>query len=218
VYQNLKKVVLFLFATSIDEVLVLLLALLCGYPLPLAAVQILWINIVTEGAVTVNLILEGPEGNEMLRRPTPMNEPLFTRTMLQRLVLMVSTSVVAVFGFFLWRQASGVPFALVQTETFTLIAVTQWFNVINCRSATQSSIGLAVLGNRWLVGGLILGNALQILVVYNASMNRIFHTVPIPLAEVLLLGLIGSSVLWIEEIRKWRARRQLFKGPVLRDQ
>ena len=51
-YQNLKKVVLFLFATSIDEVIILLLALLCGYPLPLAAVQILWINIVTEGAVT----------------------------------------------------------------------------------------------------------------------------------------------------------------------
>ncbi|OYW75940.1 MAG: haloacid dehalogenase [Verrucomicrobia bacterium 12-59-8] len=208
VYQNLKKVVLFLFATSIDEVIVLLLALLCGYPLPLAAVQILWINIVTEGAVTVNLILEGLEGDEMRRRPTPMNEPLFTRPMLQRLLLMVSTSVVAVFGFFLWRHASGAPFALVQTETFTLIAVTQWFNVLNCRSATKSSISLDVLRNRWLVGGLILGNVLQFLVIYTAPMNRIFHTVPIPLVDVVLLGVIGSSVLWIEEIRKWRARRQ----------
>ncbi len=56
VYQNLKKVVLYLLATSMAEVLVLLSALLCGLPLPLAAVQILWINIVTEGAVTVNLI------------------------------------------------------------------------------------------------------------------------------------------------------------------
>lgn len=214
VYQNLKKVVLFLFATSIDEVLVLLLALLCGYPLPLAAVQILWINIVTEGAVTVNLILEGPEGDEMRRCPTPMNEPLITRPMLRRLLLMVCTSVTAVFGFFLWRQASGAPFVLVQTETFTLIAITQWFNVLNCRSATQSSISLDVLRNRWLVGGLILGNALQILVVYNATMNRIFHTVAIPLADVLLIGLIGSSVLWSEELRKWRAR---VTGPVQRD-
>ena len=65
-YQKLKKVVLFLFATSIDEVLVLLLALLCGYPLPLAAVQILWINIVTEGTVTVNLIMEHLEGDRRL--------------------------------------------------------------------------------------------------------------------------------------------------------
>ncbi len=222
VYQNLKKVVLFLFATSIDEVLVLLLALLCGYPLPLAAVQILWINIVTEGAVTVNLIMEGLEGDEMRRQPTPMNEQLITRPMLQRLLLMVSTSVAAIFGFFLWRQASGVPFALVQTETFTLIAVTQWFNVLNCRSATQSSFTLDVLRNRWLVGGLILGNALHILVIYTAPMNRIFHTVPIPLEDVLLLGLIGSSVLWVEELRKWRARRRSaddgVKEPVQSDQ
>lgn len=209
VYQNLKKVVLFLFATSIDEVIVLLLALLCGYPLPLAAVQILWINIVTEGAVTVNLILEGLEGDEMRRRPTPMNEPLFTRPMLRRMVLMVTTAVVAVFGFFLWRQASGAPFALVQTETFTLIAVTQWFNVLNCRSATKSALSLDVLGNRWLVGGLLVGNALHVLVIYTATLNRIFHTVPIPLADVVLLGLIGSSVLWVEELRKWRARRRI---------
>lgn len=209
VYQNLKKVVLFLFATSIDEVSVLLLALLCGYPLPLAAVQILWINIVTEGMVTVNLILEGLEGDEMRRRPTPVNEPLFTRPMLERLLLMVSTSVAAVFGFFLWRQASGAPFALVQTETFTLIAVTQWFNVLNCRSATQSALSLDVLRNRWLAGGLILGNALHLLVIYTAPMNRIFHTVPIPLADVAILGVIGSSVLWIEEIRKWLVRRRI---------
>ena len=148
----------------------------------------------------------------MRRQPTPMNEQLITGPMLQRLLLMVITSVVAVFGFFMWRQASGAPFALVQTETFTLIAVTQWFNVLNCRSATKSAISLDVLRNRWLVGGLILGNALHLLVIYNASMNRIFHTVPIPLADVVLLGLIGSSVLWIEELRKWRARRRLDQG------
>jgi Ca2+-transporting ATPase len=218
VYQNLKKVVLFLFATSIDEVAILLLALLCGYPLPLAAVQILWINIVTEGAVTVNLIMEGLEGDEMRRQPTPKNEQLITAPMLQRLLLMVITSVVAVFGFFIWRQASGAPFALVQTETFTLVAVTQWFNVLNCRSDLKSSINFDILRNRWLVGGLLIGNALHVLVIYNASMNRIFHTVPIPLADVVLLAVIGSSVLWIEEIRKWRARRKCnddeIKGPV----
>jgi Ca2+-transporting ATPase len=213
VYQNLKKVVLFLFATSIDEVVVLLLALLCGYPLPLAAVQILWINIVTEGVVTVNLILEGLEGDEMHRQPTPVNEPLITREMLQRLLLMVSTSVVVIFGFFLWRQSSGVPFALVQTETFTLVAVTQWFNVLNCRSALKSSINLDVLRNRWLVGGLLLGNLLHLFVIYSAPMNRIFHTVPIPPADFVLLGLIGSSMLWIEELRKWRARRRAALTP-----
>jgi Ca2+-transporting ATPase len=208
VYQNLKKVVLFLFATSIDEVLVLLLALLCGYPLPLAAVQILWINIVSEGTVTVNLIMEGLEGDEMRRKPTPMGEPLITSAMWQRIALMVSTSVTVILGFFIWRLQSGVDFKLVQTETFTLLAITQWFNVLNCRSATRSSLSLDVLRNPWLIGGLVLGNLLHVLVIYTDTLNHIFHTVPIPLADFFLLGLIGSSVLWVEEARKWFARRK----------
>ncbi len=209
VYQNLKKVVLFLFATSLDEVIVLMLAMLLGYPLPLAAVQILWINIVTEGTVTVNLIMEHLEGDELQRPPIPKNEPLVTRPMLHRLLLMVSTSVIAIFGFFHWRLAAGVPFELVQTETFTLVAVCQWFNVLNCRSATHTVFTLDVLRNRWIVGGLLLANVLQFLVIYTEPMNHLFKTVPIPLADVFLIGVVASSVLWVEETRKWLARRRV---------
>lgn len=213
VYQNLKKVVLFLFATSLDEVAVLLSALLGGYPLPLAAVQILWINMVTEGAVTVNLIMEGLEGDEMRRKPTPIDEPLITKAMWKRILLMVTTSVVVIFGFFVWRLGSGVDFKLVQTETFTLMAISQWFNVLNCRSAIQSSLSFDVLRNPWLIGGLVLGNVMHGLVIYTDTLNHIFHTVPIPLADFFLLGFIGSSVLWVEEIRKgmvrWRMNRSL---------
>lgn len=212
VYQNLKKVVLFLFATSLDEVIVLMLAMLLGYPLPLAAVQILWINIVTEGTVTVNLIMEHLEGDELQRPPIPKNEPLVTRPMLRRLLLMVSTSVIAIFGFFHWRLAAGVPFDLVQTETFTLVAVCQWFNVLNCRSATRTVFTLDVLRNRWIVGGLLLANVLQVLVIYTEPMNHLFKTVPIPLGDVLLIGLVASSVLWVEETRKWLARRKICRS------
>ncbi len=208
VYQNLKKVVLYLFATSLGEVIVLLLALLSGCPLPLAAVQILWINIVTEGTVTVNLIMEGLEGDEMRRQPTPSGEALIARPMFFRLILMVVTMVAVTFGFFVWRLSTGAPFALVQTETFTLLAVCQWFNVLNCRSALQSSLNLTLFKNSWLVGGLVLGNVLHFLVVYTDTLNHIFHTVPIPFADFFLLGLIGSVVLWVEEIRKWFARRR----------
>jgi Ca2+-transporting ATPase len=207
VYQNLKKVMLFLFVTSVDEIFVLLLAVLCGYPLPLAAVQILWINIVTEGTVTVNLVMEGPEGDEMRRKPIPLDEPLITRPMLRRLLIMSAASVVAIFVFFTWRLQTAVPFELVQTETFTLVVISQWFNLLNCRSAFRSALGFDVLKNAWLAGGLALGNALQFIVVYTEPMNRVFHTVPIPLADFFLLGLIGSGVLWVEEGRKWLARR-----------
>jgi len=69
VYRNIKKAVLLLFSTSAAEVVVLLMAMLLGYPPPFAAVQILWNNLVTEGLITVNLIMEPPEGDEMRRRP-----------------------------------------------------------------------------------------------------------------------------------------------------
>ena len=207
VYGNIQKLLLFLFATSIDEVIILIGALVLGYPLPLAAVQILWINLVTEGTLTLNLVMEGAEGDEMRRKPVRAKEPLITRPMLRRMAVMVPTSVAATLGYFIWRQSTGVPFALVQTETFTLLAVCQWFNVLNCESATRSALRLGVFKNPWLLGGLVLANALQLAVVYAAPLNRMFHTVPISLTHFFIIGAVASCVLWVEEARKWLARR-----------
>lgn len=207
VYGNIQKLLLFLFATSIDEVCILLGALLLGYPLPLAAAQILWINLVTEGTLTLNLVMEGPEGDEMQRKPLRTSEPLITRPMLRRMAVMVPTSVAATLGYFIWRLSTGAPFAVVQTETFTLLAVCQWFNVLNCESATRSALRLGLLKNRWLLGGLVLANLLQFAVVYTAPMNKLFHTVPISLSHFFIIGAVASSVLWTEEIRKYFARR-----------
>ena len=164
---------------------------------------------VTEGTVTVNLIMEGLEGDEMRRKPTPAGEALITRPMFHRMLLMVGTSVVVIFGFFVWRLSSGIPFELVRTETFTLLAVTQWFNALNCRSPLKSTLSFDVFKNLWLVGGLALANVMHLLVVYTGPMNHVFHTVPIPIADFFLIGLIGSTLLWVEEARKWRARRRL---------
>ena len=209
IYGNIRKLLLFLFATSIDEIIVLLGALWLGYPLPLAAVQILWINLVTEGTLTINLVMEGPEGDEMKRAPVRSRDPLFDMGMLRRMALMVPTSVAATLGYFIWRLDTGVPFALVQTETFTLLAVCQWFNALNCESPTRSALRLGILKNPWLLGGLVLANLLQFAVVFTDPMNRLFHTVPIPVSQVFLIGGVASSVLWVEEIRKFLARRTL---------
>ncbi len=209
IYGNIRKLLLFLFATSIDEVIVLLGALWLGYPLPLAAVQILWINLVTEGTLTVNLVMEGPEGDEMDREPIHAGDPLVNGLMLRRMAVMVPTSVAATLGYFIWRLGTGVPLELVQTETFTLLAVCQWFNAINCESPTRSALRLGILKNPWLLGGLVLANLMHIAVVYTAPMNRLFHTTPIPAEHIFLIGALASSVLWAEETRKWFARRAL---------
>ncbi len=208
VYGNLKKVILYLFATSIDEVLILLLALLAGYPLPLAAVQILWINIVTEGTLTVNLVMDPPDGDEMRRAPTPRDDPLVDRTMLARVLLMASAAVAATFGWFAWRHAQGVPLDQLRTETFTVLAMCQWFNLMNCRSATASALRLRGVANRWLAAGLAASVVLQGLVLYAPPLNTMFHTVPLAPATLPLLLAVASVVLWAEELRKFVARRR----------
>jgi len=208
VYRNIKKAILLLFSTSAAEVLVLTLAMLLGYPPPFAAVQILWNNLVTEGLITVNLIMEPAEGDEMARPPTAPAEPLLDRLVVTRVAVMTPAIVIATLGWFLARGAMGVPEAQVRTETFTLLAVCEWFNVLNCRSERRSAFSLGLLRNRWLLGGLLLGNALQAAVVFWAPLGRIFYTVPISLPAVLGLGAVGSLVLWVEELRKLVARRR----------
>ena len=138
-------------------------------------------------------------------------EPLITRAILLRMAVMVPTSAAATLGYFIWRLSTGAPFAVVQTETFTLLAVCQWFNALNCESATRSALRLGLLRNRWLLGGLVLANLLQLAVVYTEPMNRLFHTVPISPTHFFLIGAVASSVLWAEEIRKWFARRNIKK-------
>jgi magnesium-transporting ATPase (P-type) len=207
VYANVKKVILYLFATSLDEVLVLLAALVAGYPLPLLAVQILWINVVTEGTVTVNLVMDPPEGDEMRRAPVPRDDRLVDGAMLRRIALLTPVTAGVTFGWFAWRLAQGAPIEDVRTETFTLLAVSQWFNVLNCQSATRSALRLGVLRNRWLLGGLALSVALQGLVLYAPALNALFHTVPLPASTLALIVALGSAVLWVEELRKLAARR-----------
>lgn len=207
VYGNIKKVVLLLMSTSFAEVLVLLLAVMFGYPPPFAAVQILWNNLITEGVITVNLIMQPAEGDEMKHPPISTREPLITRTMWRRISLMTPTIVAVTLGWFTIRLAQGVPFEMVRTETFTLLAVCEWFNVLNCLSDHRSALKFDVVKDRWLVGGLVVGNLLQFAVIFVPALNNTFYTVPIPLRLAIAIGAAASCVLWVEEIRKLIARR-----------
>ena len=202
VYGNLKKVILYLFATSMAALLVLFLALLGGFPLPLAAVQILWINIVTEGTVTVNLVMDKPSGDEMRHPPVPRHDPLLGREMLVRIGLMTPTIAATTFGWFAWRLSEGAPVELVRSETFTVLAMCCWFNLLNCRSATRSALRGNIVSNPWLLGGLALSVLLQAAVLYMPALNALFHTVPLPLSSLLPLAMLASLVLWAEEARK----------------
>ena len=173
--------------------------------------QILWINIVTEGTLTVNLVMDPADGDEMRRAPVPRDDKLLDRGMALRVGLMAATAVAVTFGWFAWRLAQGIELERVRTETFTLLAMCQWFNVLNCQSATRSALGFRIFRNRWLMGGLALSIVLQASVLYWPPLNTLFHTVPIPLADLLPIVAVASGVLWMEELRKglvrWRRSR-----------
>jgi len=209
VYRNIKKLILYLFTTSISEIVLLLTALFLGYPLPLAAVQILWVNLVTDGAMSVALIMEPAEGDEMRQSPTPRNESILTSKMVRRMVFMTPSIAFSALAYFLWGLHVGRPFAEVQTGTFTIMVVSQWFNVLNCRSETQSVFSMNLLRNPWILGGLILANLLQMGVIFIPTLNRYFHTTPIHWSEVFVIGALSSLVLWTEEIHKIFVRRRL---------
>ncbi|NBS65251.1 MAG: HAD family hydrolase [Betaproteobacteria bacterium] len=203
---SVRKVLLYLLATSIDEVLLLMLALIAGLPLPLAAVQILWINLVTEGTLTLNLVMDPADPDAMRKPPAPADAPLLDRAMLMRAGLMGLTSAAAAFGWFAWGLNQGTDPAVLQTEVFTLVAISQWFNMLNCRSATASAFSPTLLSNRWLVAGLALSVALQLSVLYVPGIAAIFHTVPLPASSLGPIALTGSAVLWVEELRKVAVR------------
>jgi magnesium-transporting ATPase (P-type) len=207
VYANLQKALLLLLSTSVAEVIVLSGALIVGLPPPFAAVQILWNNLITEGLTTVNLVMEPPEGNEMERPPIARHEGLLSSALLNRLYLLTPVIAILSLGWFALRLWQGAPFRLVQSETFTLLAVCEWFNVLNCRSSEKSALRMSLARNPWLLAGLLGGVVLQAAVLYVPFLQRLFHTQALDWREILGIVGVGSCVLWVEEARKFFARR-----------
>ncbi|HEY6106335.1 MAG TPA: HAD-IC family P-type ATPase, partial [Anaeromyxobacteraceae bacterium] len=208
VYRNLRKALLLLLSTGLAEILVLLGSLLAGLPLPFAAVQILWNNVVTEGTITVNLAMEPREGDEMRRPPVRRDEPILGGPLLRRMLMMSAVITAVTLGFFAAQVAAGAPLDRARTATLTLLAVCEWFNLLSCRSETRSALRWGLAGNPWLFGGVAASLGLQALVIWWPPLGRLFHTVPLSPAEVGVVVAAGSSVLWVEEIRKALARRR----------
>jgi Ca2+-transporting ATPase len=205
IHRNLKKMLLYLLSTNVTELIVLYFALIFGYPLPLAALQILWVNLVTDGVSQIPLVLEPSEGDEIHSPPVQRNEPLISASMLKRMALMTPAMAVSTLFYFLYRLASNIPFEQVQTGTFTVLAVCQWFNALNCRSETRSAFS-GFFKNRYLLVGLLIGNILHMGAVFLPPLNHILHTVPMPLSEVFIIGSVSSLVIWVEEARKLLVR------------
>lgn len=208
VFSNIRKVTFFLLSTAAGEVMTIMAALALGWPLPFVAVQILWINLVTNGLQDVALAFEPGEPDLLKRRPRPLREGLLTRSLLRRLGSVGVVLALGTLGVFYmaWTATGDVDYA--RTIAMTQMVVFQFFHVFNCRSLDRSVFRISAFSNRFLFISLIAATAAHVAVVYVPVLQVLFRTVPIGAGDWLLLFGVGILVIVGGEIDKaWHRRR-----------
>ena len=206
IYLTVKKVVLYLFSTSAGEVLAIVGALALSLPLPLLPAQIIWLNFVTDGFLDVALAMEPKEKNLLTKKLKRSNKLIVDGLMAQRMVLMALPMAAGALWLFNNYLASAP--AKAWTISLTVLAVFQWFNAWNCRFEDKSIFQTNFFANKFLVGATALVIGLQFLAVYNPLMQKILHTVPLNLADWLVVIPIAASIIMVEEVRKFFHRRK----------
>jgi len=207
IYKTIKKVILYLFAGSASQVFTILGALFLGYPLPLLAAQIIWLNFVTDGFLAVSLSME-PKEEGLLRgnfeRP---KKYLIDKLMAKRMLL--TSLPLALGALYLFQRYLDVDMTKAWTIVLTTLAVGHWFNAWNCRSENKSIFQMNPFSNKFLVRATITITLLQLFVVYNPLMQKFLHTTALDLSDWLLIIPIAASIVLVEEIRKFFYRRNI---------
>ena len=207
IYKTIKKVILYLFSTSLGEVLVITAALLLGYPLPILAAQIIWLNFVTDGFLDVALAMEPKEDGLLTGKFERPNKYIVDGLMVRRMVLMAVPMMIGTL--FLFQGYFENDLAKAWTISLTTLAVFQWFNAWNCRSESKSIFQMNFLSNKGLLGATAVVIILQLLAVYNPLLQSMLRTVPLSLSEWLMIIPVAASIVVVEEIRKALQRKRM---------
>ncbi|MFZ2167347.1 MAG: HAD-IC family P-type ATPase [Minisyncoccia bacterium] len=207
IYKTIKKVILYLFSTGLGEVLTIMGALVLGYPLPLLAAQIIWLNFVTDGFLDVALAMEPKESGLLSGTFERPKRYLVDSLMARRMVSMALPMMVGTL--FLFQKYVETDIGKAWTISLTVLAVFQWFNAWNCRSEDKSFFRTDFFSNKYLLLATAVVVVLQVLAVYTPFLQGVLHTVPLRLDEWLLAIAVATSILWVEEVRKFFYRRTL---------
>jgi len=201
IYNNLRRVTFFLLATNSGEILTLVGALLLGLDLPLTAVMILWINLVTDGVCTIPLGLEPGHRQVLHQPPRDPTESILDRMTLRRMAILTPIMAIGTLALFSYELRIG-SLEHARTVAFTTLAAFQWFQAMNARSQHQSIFSLGLLSNRWLIIGISAAVALQIMAVQSAAGNWLFGTTPLGWMDWLWIVLVSSSISIVDELLK----------------
>ena len=206
IYLTLKKVILYLFSTSLGEVLVIATAILIGLPLPLVAVQIIWLNFVTDGFLVVSLAQDPPEDNLLSQRIK--SRGLVDSLMYSRILLMGFAMLIAALPiFYFYTTHSSLTYS--RSMALLVLSISQWFNALNVRSKDQSIFKMPLTNNWFLVGAFLVVFILQIFAIQTSVGNKLLHTTPLAMGDWLLAATVSSAIIIFEEIRKIYAMRKV---------
>lgn len=215
IYDNIRKFIRYLLSTNAGELWVMFLAPLLGMPLPLLPLQILWMNLVTDGLPALALAVEPAERDTMRRRPRRPTDSVFADGMgwdiLWVGVLMAFVSLGT--GYWChWSSqldlASDHGTAYFRTVVFTLVTLLQLANVMAIRSHRESLFAVGVFSNRPLLAAVSLAFLLQMALVYMPFMEGFFKTVPLSARDLIICVALSTTAFWAAELRKLWARRK----------
>ena len=214
-YQNIRNVVYLLIAAGIAEVLTVGLAVVIGLPLPLLPVQLLWLNLVTNGFQDVTLACEQGRGNELESPPRSPGERVFNRLMIERILLGGLWMGLLAFAAYVLMLSVDVPVPDARNALMLLMVLLQNVDAFNARSETVSAFRMPLRHNPLLVLGVAAALLSHVAAMYIPLMQRVLSIGPIGGSEWLVLGGAALSLLVVMELQKavWRWRT---RGPAMR--
>ena len=207
IYDNIRKFIKYTLTSNAGEIWVMLAGPFLGMPLPLSPIQILWVNLVTDGLPGLALTIEPPERDTMKRPPFPPKENIFSRGLVRDILWIGIVMGLVSLAAGLWAIHTG-RMETWQTMVFTTLTLAQMGNVLAIRSNRDSLFQIGLFSNKPLVGAVLLTFGLQMAVVYVPFMQRIFNTRPLPLVDLLVSFALSLIVFISIEVFKWIRRRR----------
>lgn len=201
-YNNVRKVIFLLISTGAAEIVLFTLALFSGLPLPLLAVQLLWLNLVTNGIQDVALAFEPAEGDELKSPPRSPTEGVFNRIMIERVLLSALVIGVVAFLVFQYLYEQGYGLDASRNGTLLLMVLFENIHVFNSRSETRSVFTHNPLRNHFLLFGTLAAQLIHIGAMYTPWISDVLHIQPVSLDYWLDMLLISITVLIVMEGHK----------------
>ncbi len=214
VFDNLTKFIVWTLPTNGGEGLVLLTAIALGTALPVLPVQILWINMTTSVALGLMLAFEPREPDIMRRLPRQPNQPILTKVLIGRILLVSLLMLAGAYGVFLWEEARTESVAAARTAAVNVFVMVELFYLFNCRSLEHTMFHVGFFSNPWIWYGISAMLALQLLLTYTPMMNTLFHTTPIDGTAWLPIVGTATAVYLIVGLEKWIRRTMRSFRPV----